>query len=168
MKKATGAMAMSAIILINADHATAENNQTAIPDNPATQAVGAGIWLTNVCCGRPSFDPGSSYNTIANNNERGAEFAFIVDPGNTTELTLRGNFGNNVMEGQAAEVKKEIKIARELGQIDNDGIAESLLKKADNAEAAVNSGQRETAKNILNALIQEMGGPGRQAYDGHC
>ena len=43
-----------------------------------------------------------------------------------------------------------------LGWIDNRGIANSLNKKLENTKDAVNRGQNETAKNILNAFINEV------------
>lgn len=99
------AFSMTSVFLLNTDNSTIENNKTSIPDNPNTEAGGIGIWLTHVCCGIPSFAPGSQSNTIATNDGRDSEYALIVDTNNTDDLALRGNLGLNLIGDEATQIK---------------------------------------------------------------
>jgi len=49
---------------------------------------------------------------------------------------------------------------RQLGEIDNAGITQSLLAKVDAASAAVGRGQPEVARNQLDALLHELAAQG--------
>lgn len=60
-----------------------------------------------------------------------------------------------IKEVSFASIHRDIEIALQLGIIDNQGIANSLLQKLDAAEMNVKKGKSQTARNILNALRQE-------------
>ena len=53
-------------------------------------------------------------------------------------------------------MKDDLRLARQLGYVDNDGILNSLARKLDNAEEAKNKGNSKPAQNILEALINEI------------
>ncbi|MBI3754220.1 MAG: hypothetical protein HY266_09330 [Deltaproteobacteria bacterium] len=54
------------------------------------------------------------------------------------------------------DLKNDVNIAFNLGLIDNDGIKQSLLVKLDAAENSIKRGQKQAAKNQLNAFINEV------------
>ena len=85
----------------------------------------------------------------------------VTEKGRITEFRL--NF--NKTPGSASTVTKtvtfqslrdDLRLARQLGYIDNDGILNSLNKKLENAEKQYNENQKGAANNILEALKNEL------------
>lgn len=65
-----------------------------------------------------------------------------------------------------ASLKQDITLSRKIGWIDNDGIMNSLVKKVDAVEASIAKGNMKTARNQLNALINEVNAQkGKQISD---
>lgn len=97
-----GVFSMAGILLLSADHTTVLSNRLRLRDNPAADAVGQGILVTNTCCGLASgFLPGSRNTTLAFNDGRKSETAIVVEGSggtNTEGLILRGNRGKIVVE----------------------------------------------------------------------
>ncbi|MDH4226312.1 MAG: hypothetical protein OEV59_00960 [Deltaproteobacteria bacterium] len=82
--------------------------------------------------------------------ERGAPVSFKIYLGDT------GNEKSIVKVVSFAVLKQDIRLARKLERIRNDGIMTSLLKKAEAAEDAANRGQYKAAVNQLKALMSEV------------
>ncbi len=53
-------------------------------------------------------------------------------------------------------LKDDLRLARQLGFVDNDGMLNSLNKKLENAEEQYKKGQKEAANNMLEALVNEV------------
>lgn len=64
--------------------------------------------------------------------------------------------GDGVRIAVIGSLKQDIALSRKIGWIDNDGIMNSLVKQADAVEASIGKGNMETAKNQMNALINEV------------
>jgi hypothetical protein len=98
---------MAGILLLAADHSTVLSNKLDLRDNPAADAVGQGILVTNTCCGLPSgFLPGSRSTTLAYNDGRRSEKAIVVEGSggtNTERLFLHRNRGEVVVEGEQVQ-----------------------------------------------------------------
>lgn len=94
---------MAGILLLSADHTTVLYNRLRLRDNPAADAVGQGILVTDICCGLPSgFSPGSRNTTLAFNDGRKSEKGIVVEGtggANTEGLVLQRNRGTTVVEG---------------------------------------------------------------------
>lgn len=76
------------------------------------------------------------------------QFTYTSDPskpaGTATRITTYSS------------LKQDITLSRKIGWINNDGIMNSLLKKVEAIEASMAKGKNDTAKNQLNALINEI------------
>lgn len=98
-----GAFSMAGLLLLSADHTVALSNTLRLRDNPAADAVGQGILVSNTCCGLPnSFLPGSRFATLALNDGRRSEVAIVVEGSggiNTFGLVLHRNRGVLQVEG---------------------------------------------------------------------
>jgi hypothetical protein len=94
---------MVGVLLLSADHTTVLSNRLQLRDNPAADAVGQGILVSNTCCGLgSSFLPGSRNTTLAFNDGRRSEVAIVVDGtggANTSGLVLLLNRGKVQVEG---------------------------------------------------------------------
>ncbi len=60
------------------------------------------------------------------------------------------------MSATIASLHDCVQHAADMGYIDTSGVAQSLLAKLDAAQAALDSGQKATAVNILNAFIADV------------
>ena len=78
-----------------------------------------------------------------------AEFRlnFNKTPGSVSTVTKTVTFQS---------LRDDLRLARQLGYIDNDGILNSLNKKLENAEKQYNENQKGAANNILEALKNEL------------
>ena len=94
---------MAGVLLLSADHTTVLRNTLRLRDNPAADAVGQGILVSNSCCGLPTaLLPGSRFTTVAFNDGRQSEVAVLVEGSggtNTEGLVLLRNRGKVVVEG---------------------------------------------------------------------
>ena len=94
---------LAGVLLFSADHTAVLSNELELRDNPAADAVGQGILVTNTCCGLgTTFLPGSRFTTLAYNDGRKSEVGIVVegsDGANTEGLALRRNRGTTVVEG---------------------------------------------------------------------
>jgi hypothetical protein len=91
------------VLLLSADHTTVLSNKLQLRDNPAADAVGQGILVSNTCCGLgTTFLPGSRFTRLAFNDGRKSEVGIVVegsDGANTEGLFLLKNRGTTVIEG---------------------------------------------------------------------
>jgi hypothetical protein len=98
------AFSMAGILVLSADYTTLLSNRLRMRDNPAADAVGQGILVTNTCCGLASgFLPGSRHTTLAFNDARKSELAIVVEGSggtNTEALFLHRNRGEIIVEGE--------------------------------------------------------------------
>jgi hypothetical protein len=94
---------MAGVLLLSADHTTVLANTLKLRDNPAADAVGQGVLVSNTCCGLATeFLPGSRFTTLAFNDGRQSEVAILVEGSggvNTEGLFLHKNKGSVVVEG---------------------------------------------------------------------
>ncbi|HWZ90836.1 MAG TPA: hypothetical protein VNW92_18370 [Polyangiaceae bacterium] len=94
---------MAGVLVLSADHTTVLKNELELRDNPAADAVGQGILVTNTCCGRATpFSPGSRNTILAFNDGRKSEVAIVVEGSggaNTEGLFLYKNKGKEQIEG---------------------------------------------------------------------
>jgi hypothetical protein len=102
-----GVFSMAGILVLSADYTTVLSNRLQIRDNPAADAVGQGIVVTNTCCGLASgFLPGSRHTTLAYNDGRKSEQAIVVEGSggtNTEALFMHRNRGKVIIEGGQTE-----------------------------------------------------------------
>lgn len=90
------------------------------------------------------------------------DFNGVTDKGLISKFKVTYNgpqsniVGTGVRISTQSSLKQDITLSRKVGWIDNDGIMNSLLKKADAAESAIAKGNKEAAKNQLNALVNEF------------
>ena len=56
----------------------------------------------------------------------------------------------------ASDILGAVRISRQLGLIDNQGVANSLVQKLEAANAAMGRGQTQVAMNLLRAFINEV------------
>jgi hypothetical protein len=94
---------MAGIFLFAADNTLIARNRLSIPDNPAADASGDGVLLSNVCCDEPAITPGVRNAAVLENDGRGSQFALVVDGSggaNTRGLFLRDDPGTVMVEGQ--------------------------------------------------------------------
>jgi hypothetical protein len=98
-----GVFSMAGILILSADYTTVLSNHLRMRDNPAADAVGQGILVTNTCCGLANeFLPGSRHTTLAFNDGRQSEQAIVVEGSggtNTEALFLHRNRGKVIIEG---------------------------------------------------------------------
>jgi hypothetical protein len=99
------AFGMVGIFLFAADRTLVSHNVIGIPDNPAADAQGYGVAVSNVCCGdfTPNL-PGSRNTVILFNDAGRSEIGFVVEGSggeNTQGLVLLHNRGSEVIEGAA-------------------------------------------------------------------
>ena len=90
-------------------------------------------------------------------------FDGVIDKGLTSKFKFTYNSapdakkpGVGVRIATSSNLKQDITLSRKIGWIDNDGIMNSLLKKVEAIEASIAKGDKETEKNQLNALINEV------------
>jgi nitrous oxidase accessory protein NosD len=97
------AFGMVGVFVFAADRTLISHNSIAIPDNPAADAQGYGVAITNVCCGDPTQNlPGSRNTVVLFNDARRSEIGFVVEGTggeNTQGLVLLHNRGSVVIEG---------------------------------------------------------------------
>jgi hypothetical protein len=102
-----GVFSLAGILILAADHTTVLSNTLRLRDNPAADAVGQGILVTNTCCGLTSgFLPGSRHTTLAFNDGRRSEKAIVVEGSggtNTEGLFLHRNRGQAFVEGEQVQ-----------------------------------------------------------------
>lgn len=90
------------------------------------------------------------------------DFTGIIDKDRTAKFKITYNPDPASEPGVGARIatpsslKQDITLSRKIGWIDNDGIMNSLLKKVDTMEASIAKGNKEAAKNQLNAFINEV------------
>ena len=97
------AFSLAGVLVLTADHTSVLKNRLLMRDNPAADAVGQGILVTNTCCGSgtPSV-PGSRHTVLAFNDGRKSEVAIVVEGSggaNTEGLFLFRNRGLEQIEG---------------------------------------------------------------------
>jgi hypothetical protein len=93
---------MVGIFVLAGDDTLIARNQIRLPDNPAADAAGEGILLSNSCCGEPAIVPGTRNTAVLANDGSGSQFAVVVEGSggaNTTGLVLFGNSGTIEVEG---------------------------------------------------------------------
>ena len=99
-----GVFSMAGILVLSADYTTVLSNRLSMRDNPAADAVGQGILVTNTCCGLDNdFLPGSRHTTLAFNDARRSEQAIVIEGSggtNTEALFLHRNRGKVIVEGE--------------------------------------------------------------------
>ena len=97
------AFSMAGVLMLSADHTTLLSNKLSLRDNPAADATGQGILVSNTCCGLgTTFLPGSRFTTLAFNDARQSEVGIVVegsDGANTEGLFMLENRGSVVIEG---------------------------------------------------------------------
>lgn len=81
-----------------------------------------------------------------------------INPGQELEHAVSGTADVGIQEGVVtiATLKHEITNARELGLIDNQNIARSLLRRLDSAQKKLDRGSVQAARHTLNALKSEI------------
>lgn len=81
-----------------------------------------------------------------------------IKPGAELEHPISGTADISIQKGVVTidTLRREITNARDLGLIDNQGIANGLLQKLDSAEKKINQKSFRSAKNTLNALKNEI------------
>ncbi len=90
------------------------------------------------------------------------DFTGIIDKDLTSKFQFIYNSDPSKPAGIATRIatpsnlKQDIALSRKIGWIDNDGIMNSLLKKAKAIEASISKGNKTSAKNQLNAFINEV------------
>lgn len=98
---------LAGILVLSADHTTVLSNHLRMRDNPAADAVGQGILVSNTCCGLASgFLPGSRHTTLAYNDGRKSEQAIVVEGSggtNTEALFMQRNRGRVIVEGEQTQ-----------------------------------------------------------------
>jgi nitrous oxidase accessory protein NosD len=98
-----GMFSLAGILVLSADYTTVLSNRLQMRDNPAADAVGQGILVTNTCCGLASgLLPGSRHTTLAYNDGRKSERAIVVEGSggtNTEALFMHHNRGEVIVEG---------------------------------------------------------------------
>ena len=71
---------MAGIFVLAADNTLVARNRLVIPDNPAADASGDGVLISNVCCGgEPALLPGARNAVVVENEGRGSQFAVVVE-----------------------------------------------------------------------------------------
>ena len=94
---------MVGIFIFAADNTLVARNRLAIPDNPAADASGDGVLISNECCGEPALAPGARNTVVFENDGRASQFAVVVEGtggANTAGLFLRDDPGTVMVEGQ--------------------------------------------------------------------
>jgi len=86
----------------------------------------------------------------------------LTDKGLTSKFQMTYNsdpsqpVGSVVRVASPSSLKQDIALSRKIGWIDSDGIMMSLYKKAEAIEKSISKGDNGTAKNQLEALINEI------------
>jgi len=89
-------------------------------------------------------------------------FRGLTDKGLTSKFEMTYNSdpskpaGSVVRVASLSSLKQDIALSRKIGWIDNDGIMMSLYKKAEAIEKSLARDDKNTAKNQLDALINEV------------
>jgi hypothetical protein len=94
---------MAGIFVFAADNTLITRNRLLIPDNPAADASGDGVLISNACCDEPALAPGAQNTVVVENEGRGSQFAVVVDGAdgaNTRGLLLRDDPGTVMLQGQ--------------------------------------------------------------------
>jgi hypothetical protein len=94
---------MAGIFVLAADNTLIARNRLVIPDNPAAEASGDGILISNVCCDEPALLPGARNAVVVENDGRGSQFAVVVEGtggANTQGLILSDDPGAVMVQGQ--------------------------------------------------------------------
>jgi hypothetical protein len=111
---------------------------------------------------------------IANINRRHTDFDFsgLTDKGLISRFQFTYTSDPSKPAATATRIatseslKQDITLSRKIGWIDNDGIVNSLLAKANAIEASIVKGDKETAGNQLNAFVNEVNAQkGKQIAD---
>ncbi len=106
---------MAGILVFAADDTAVARNRLAIPDNPAADASGDGVLISNVCCDEPALTPGARNTAVFENDGRASQFAVVVegtDGANTGGLFLRDDPGAVMVEGQLVATRGEGRLTR--------------------------------------------------------
>ena len=96
------AFSLAGIFVFAADGTIVERNRVSIPDNPAADATGDGVLVSNVCCGEPAITPGARNTVVTFNDGRQSQFCVVVEGtggANTGGLELLGDLGPVMVEG---------------------------------------------------------------------
>ncbi len=90
------------------------------------------------------------------------DFEGVIDKDQTSKFQFTYTSDPTKPAGTAEKIvepgslKQDIILSRKIGWIDNDGIMQSLLKKVEAMEASIAKGNTKTARNQLNAFINEV------------
>ena len=93
---------MAGVFVFAADDTLVDRNRVSIPDNPAADATGDGVLVSNVCCDEPALSPGARRTTVIFNDGHDSQFGVVVEGTggeNTGGLVLFGNSGPLMVEG---------------------------------------------------------------------
>lgn len=109
-----------------------------------------------------SFDLEISIDRGDDEGLKGYSIIGVLDEGLTSKIILTYNSdptkpaASIVRLASPSSLKQDISLSRKIGWIENDGIMNSLLKKAEAIEASIAKGKNDTAKNQLNAFVNEI------------
>ena len=98
------------IVLGGEDGTVIQKNRIAIAGHPDAAGEGQGIRVSDVCCGLPDEFLTAINSVIVKNDGRDSELSVVIDldsgggTGNSEGTILRGNFGINEINGNAANV----------------------------------------------------------------
>ena len=104
----------------------------------------------------------SIYREIAGEGLPSLEVRGVTDKGITSQFQFTYNSDPSKPAGSAVRIatpsslKQDIALSRKIGWIDSDGIMMSLYKKAEAIEKSLARDDKNTAKNQLDALINEV------------
>ena len=96
------AFSMAGVFVFAADDTLVERNRISIPDNPAADATGDAVLVSNICCGEPARLPGARATTVIFNDGHASQFGVVVEGtggANTGGLALFGDSGPLLIEG---------------------------------------------------------------------
>jgi hypothetical protein len=101
-----GVFSMVGVFLFDADRTVVTRNRLSIPDNPAAEAIGQGVLVSDVCCGEAPLLPGARHTVITFNDGRDSQIGVEIDGTggeNTEGLVLFRNAGPVVVEGAVVD-----------------------------------------------------------------
>jgi hypothetical protein len=101
-----GVFSIVGVFLFDADGTVVTRNRLAIPDNPAADAIGQGVLVSDVCCGEAPLLPGARNTVITFNDGRDSQIGVEIDGTggeNTGGLVLFRNAGPVVVEGTVVD-----------------------------------------------------------------
>jgi len=104
----------------------------------------------------------SIYRDIADEGLHSLDIEGVTDKGLSSKFQIIYNSDPAKKPGDLKRVatpsilKQDITLSRKIGWIENEGITNSLIKKVEAIEASIAKGNNDTAKNQLNALVNEI------------